>query len=239
MSETTAPSEQRSNDLAVQAARTDAALISWRTGTAEGRRTAWELEQQRMAEEARRRLVRARIGVTVVCVVLLAVIGVGFATGLLSLPALGTSEATAPRREEPAPSRAEPPAPQGILAPLPLVPSGSPLGSAEAADPSPGLQIEPGSVEIWLEEGHRFVSFLTREEGALEMRYLDAAGKPALERWPCRTSVEGSLRRCEAGRSVGRLAWAVEHEGAAPGQWTVQVCGGEVCSDLGVFSVER
>src|SRR5262245_46183380 len=87
--------------LAEQAARTDAALSVWRNATSERRRTAWVAEQQRQAIEARQRLIRARIGVTLLCGVLLAAVIVGLAMGFLSLPGwrARVSEGEAPAGE--------------------------------------------------------------------------------------------------------------------------------------------
>jgi hypothetical protein len=229
MSQTTSTSakagEDRTAELADQVARTDAALFTWRNSTSERRRTAWEIEQQRLALEAHHRLMRARIGVTVVCGVLLAMVGVALATGFLELPF--------PRGAEPAAvaQTATPPrAPEAQ--PAALVVPAAPEAPEPAAAPRTA---SPEEARVWLEDRHQWATWITEESGALSVRYLDGAGKPALEPWPCKGSGETGVRRCSVGRTLDRIIWAIEREGAAPGRWTVQGCSSEGCTDLGSF----
>lgn len=250
--------------LAEQVARTDAALSVWRNDTAERRRTAWAAEQQRRALEAQQRLMRARIGVTVLCGVLFAVVGVAMATGFIELPWIGTASAPIPEHRAPSSPPVAAPAPPAptLVAPTeaahaeaaalasaaePLPHPSAPTEPSQAVPVSnapvstdPGtaepLQLEPGSAQLWVEEDHQWATFLTRYQGAIELRYLDGAGQPALEPWPCKSTSEGGLRRCTAARSQQRVAHAIAQEGAAPGQWTIQGCSGGHCIDLGRFS---
>jgi hypothetical protein len=220
---TSAKAEDRGSELAEQVARTDAALFTWRNSTSERRRTAWEIEQQRLAIEAHQRLVRARIGVTVVCGVLLALVGVALAMGFFELPI----SKQAPVAQ--APVKVAPPSPPPVQAPesppvqAALVPAAETPGETAA------------EARVWLEDRHQWATWITEKPGPLSMRYLDGAGKPVLEPWPCKSSAEGVPRRCSVARTLDRIAWAISREGATPGQWTVQGCSREDCVNLGSF----
>jgi hypothetical protein len=224
MSQTTSTSakgDDRGAELADQVARTDAALFTWRNSTSERRRTAWEIEQQRQALEAQQRLVRARIGVTAVCGALLVLVAVALATGFIELPfpkEVAVAEAPPVRAPEPPPVQAP------VQAPAVVVPPAEPAPRTAASR----------EARVWLEDRHQWATWMTEERGPLSVRYLDGAGKPALEPWPCK-SAEGGLRRCAVGRTLDRITWAIDREGAAPGQWTVQGCSSEGCTDLGSF----
>jgi hypothetical protein len=81
---------------------------------------------------------------------------------------------------------------------------------------------------VWTDLRYVWVSFVHPRPGALTLRWLDGAGKPALDPMGC------GRAECTAGRSISRIMGALA-EGAAPGTWTVQVCSGGVCAPLGTF----
>ncbi|MEZ4235395.1 MAG: hypothetical protein R3F59_04390 [Myxococcota bacterium] len=219
--------------LADQVSRTDAALMQWRRD-AEKRREAWleskaRAEAQMLAQRRRVMRIAALTGVLG--------LGLGFAAGVLFWRTWTAGDGV-PKADLEPPATSTAPAPSDVTAPEEAPePSGTPATApAPAASPDEPVDILEGTARTWREGSHAWAAFDTTEGGSLSLRYLDAAGAPALEPMECQATGPDGVRHCSAGRSEARLAAAVAH-GAAPGTWTVEACGAQGCVVVGTFDV--
>lgn len=228
-----ADEEPSEDTLSNQVAKTDAALHAWRSESVK-RRAAWEAARVRAeAEMFEQRRKVMRFGGATLLAAILTVVGVSALVHNLRTSSDARSEA---RVFAPRPPLARIAVAEGVALPPEAAPPSEVAVEAPAAAPSP-IELQPGSVRLWNEAGHVWAAFATTERGPVQFRYVDGSGREALDPMGCTGPDATGVRHCSAGRSRTRIARAIEHGGAAPGNWTVQACGAAGCADLGTFPV--
>ncbi len=100
-----------------------------------------------------------------------------------------------------------------------------------------GLEIV-GTPRTWESGGYRWVSFDAKTDGPMQLAWLDASGKPALDERTCGFFIGDGTRRCVVGRSDGRVGAALA-AGAEPGTWRIEACADGGCAQVATIDVAR
>jgi hypothetical protein len=236
-------------EVAMQAARTDAALGAWRDESAR-RAQEFAVSQERLAvalAARRQRLVVSMAlgaaGALVLLVFGAAIVGAG---AMMQHPAPVRTVRAAPVAPEvvAAPevvvapevvaAPAVVPAPEVVVAPevvaAPAAVVAAPVPEIPAEDGPPVRSPRVRRISDWI-----WTSFATPSTGPVMLHWRDGARQPVLEPMGCGGTLEGGVRTCEAGRSKTRIDTALA-AGAAPGRWTVEACIGGACTPVGDFA---